>query len=486
MIKQLTKKLISPQSKSEDKRRHEFILNVLLLYTITLLLLASSLIALLRPLLEAKDGNGMPLWAILSSVAFLTWLYSLSRKGRVYFSAFMLVGTYFFLSIYMIFLWGIEVQAALLFFVLSIVLSGILINALTSFWTAVLAGLVLFLGYVAQIKRFYSPNLIWKSVAWGGVEISVIIFIFLLIATLSWLSNREIEKSLNRARRSEKALKKERDLLEIRVKEKTEELKKAQMEKMAELSRFAEFGRLSSGIFHDLVNPLTALSLNIEMAKRNQANHENFQDAEEDLDKAITATRRMSKLINSVKKQITKDKDQELFCLNDEINEAIQILSYQARKKNASITFSAKSKIKTFANPIKFNQVVSNLISNALDAFPENETTEKETGGRVEIGLKIEKNEITLSVKDNGQGIPDNEQNKIFKPFFSTKKFSHGTGIGLSLAQSIVKKDFGGKIRVKSKENQGAEFIINFKQQNPYAKNQPAPFSAAKKQQIKK
>jgi len=75
------------------------------------------------------------------------------------------------------------------------------------------------------------------------------------------------------------------------------------------------------------------------------------------------------------------------------------------------------------------------------------------------MGDKPDSYRIEISVKDNGTGIPPRVLDKIFQPFFTTKPTGQGTGLGLSLAYDIVKAH-GGEIKVKTKEGEGSEFII--------------------------
>ena len=85
-----------------------------------------------------------------------------------------------------------------------------------------------------------------------------------ILATVAWLSNTEIEKALHRALGSERDLAKERDSLEIKVAERTQELQQAQTEQLIQQYRFIAFGRIAAGLFHDLASPLTSVSLNLE------------------------------------------------------------------------------------------------------------------------------------------------------------------------------------------------------------------------------
>ena len=99
-------------------------------------------------------------------------------------------------------------------------------------------------------------------------------------------------------------------------------------------------------------------------------------------------------------------------------------------------------------------QVLINLIKNAIQSFDE------QTDKRIELtGFASEKGRAAISVKDNGQGIDADALEKIFIPFFSTKK--NGSGIGLSLSKQIMRKH-EGRISVKSKLGDGTEFILRF------------------------
>jgi signal transduction histidine kinase len=110
--------------------------------------------------------------------------------------------------------------------------------------------------------------------------------------------------------------------------------------------------------------------------------------------------------------------------------------------------------------PQDIGRVLLNLYNNAFYAVTEK--TKKEIPGyepTVEVNTKKEKNKIIISVKDNGNGIPQKIADKIFQPFFTTKPTGEGTGLGLSLSYDIVKAH-GGEIKVETKQDEGATFII--------------------------
>jgi len=110
--------------------------------------------------------------------------------------------------------------------------------------------------------------------------------------------------------------------------------------------------------------------------------------------------------------------------------------------------------------PQHMGRVLVNLFNNAFYAVNEKKKTSG-TGYEPAISVSTKKldDKITITVKDNGNGIPQKIVDKIFQPFFTTKPTGQGTGLGLSLAYDIVKAH-GGEIKVETKEREGTEFII--------------------------
>jgi signal transduction histidine kinase len=135
-------------------------------------------------------------------------------------------------------------------------------------------------------------------------------------------------------------------------------------------------------------------------------------------------------------------------------------LSHKAQKAHVSLRFSAAQTITVFGDAAKFNQVILNLIANAIEAyFP---ADQDDSGRDVNVSLGKDEEMILLSIKDFGMGIAPENMEKIFEPFFTTKTQGQGIGIGLSLSKRIVEKDFGGAISVTSRVGEGTLFVIQF------------------------
>lgn len=477
-VKNFVGRITTPKSEAEDSRRQEFIFNIIALGSIVLLIIANAISVIESIALE--NYRGMSPYATMAILGWFVFLFYLSRRGKFRLASYLLLSAFFLLATYAASTWGVEIQVALLFYVLIIVMSGILIGSRFAFVSTVVATAVLLLVNYLHRNSFIEPNTYWKTESAGIADITMFGIIFGVVATVTWLSNSEIEKSLARARKSESDLKDERDSLEIKMEERTKQLKEAQAEKMTQLYRFAEFGRISSGLFHDLINPLNAVSLNLSKVddSGDAADKASIQESKQYLSNAVHAAKKLEDLVVAVRKQLAREETRTLFPIDDEVQHVIDVLSHKARKANVELRFvpceakdTAQSNIKIFGDAIKFNQVVLNLVANGIDACIE--VVSRIPSSRwVEVSLVEERETIVMLVEDNGIGIPDHHMDKIFEPFFTTKANGQGIGIGLSMAKRIVEKDFGGLLTAKSDGSKGALFRAAFpmgKQVTEYA-----------------
>lgn len=442
-------KAVDPRAVGEDDRRREFIFNVLIM---GLLVLGTSsfLLVLFKFITMGSSYQGVNPIFVFIPVAIYSTLYALSRRAHYRFASYTLIAIIFLIGTATMYMWGIQLNIGTLIYALVVVMAGILIGTrFAVIVTALSALLLLSLVYLAE-KKIHLPDISWNQ-ATGNYADAITFSVALgIIALVSWLSNREIYKSLNRARKSEAMLKEERDLLEVRVEERTKELKETQLEKMMQLYRFAEFGRISAGLLHDLTNPLTAVELNLEQL--------NSKKRSGLVKRALAGIHHMEEYVDAARKQFKKQTEMKVFSVQDEILQAIKILSQKARRARVGINMEKiRPAAELYGNPIKFNQLMVNLLSNAVDAY------DRQTGKaarEVSIGVKKNKKDVVITVKDQGRGFPQRNAQKIFEPFYTTKKSGKGMGIGLSISKNIVNNDFFGTITAKSSTKSGTTFTI--------------------------
>lgn len=446
---------IEPRSNNEDLKRREFILNIILGGSLLLSFLA--VIMVTSDFLKfEKQYTGAPPILQLFIFAIFIILYFLSRKGFFVIASYVLIGLYFIPITYTAYYWGADIPQGLITYALLIVVSGILIGTKFSFILTTIISLTIFVISYIQIN-ISSPKSYWRKELMGLDDVWVIIFTFIAILIVSWLSNREIEKSLNRARRSEADLQKERDSLEIKVVERTREIRELEAEKMLQVHRFAEFGKMAGGLFHDLVNPLTAAMLSVDEFKRKYGAE--LKEKSLDLEKILRNVNRMKIFTEAARKQMQNQELKGEFSPAEEISMALETLSYKARGAKVNLVFSPQKNIpKIYGNQIKFYRLMCDLISNAIDSYKA--LPKSENDRRINIEMAQKNNSIIVSVKDYGCGIKKDDMDKIFQPLFTTKEASEGTGLGLFVSKNTIENDFGGRIELESEEGKGTKFTI--------------------------
>lgn len=450
--------LAAPRSKDKDSARREFILNILLLSSLFL-----TFIAITTTIIGAIHTHSLystPKEIIIIFIIFLT-AYIASRRGHARLGSFIMIFFYLFITSYSSYRWGASMPEGLLVYCLVIVMSGILISSFFAFViTGIIAVILLVLIYFQSSGTLVSPVgwMIDAPTIRDGIVFGVTLFVIALVA---WLSNKEMEKALKRARASEAELRKQKDVLEIRVEQRTRELKQLQLEKIMQLYRFTEFGRLASGLFHDLVDPLNLVVLNLdELASQNKhVTSKELTNASELLARAVSGTKRMESFIKAARQQMQHQEELEDFSPEEEIEQTKLMLAYKAKEQQITITMDCPQELSLYGNPIKFRQVVSNLISNAIDSY---DTVTDNRQREILVRLQKDKKTLRLTVQDNGSGIAEEYREKMFDPWFTMKETSKGTGLGLFIVKDIVEKDFHGKIAVSSKVNVGTTFTIDF------------------------
>lgn len=455
------KKFIKPKSENDDLKRREFILNILLLGSLALSAVTTFQL-IYDVVIFGEFHTGVSPFLSLTIFLFFSFLLFLSRKGYFIISAYLFLIAYFLPIIYTLYNIKTSIVAPqiILSLAMLIIMAGILISAKFSFVITFIISILLSIFFYVHANSIIIRNFREEIFIWG--DILIFIITFFVIALVSWLSNREMEKSLERARSAEKDLQKERDMLEIRVEEKTRELKEAQMEKMLQMYRFSEFGKMAAGLFHDMVNPLTAAILDIDVVRKK---YKKEGKSLNDLIRIADSVKQARIFSEMARKQIYKSEEEVIkgeFSLGDEILAAMKTLSYKARRKNVEFVFQKMLKpIKIKGDAVHFYRIVCDLLSNAVDAYSNKPMTDE----LHKVIISLEESEkhngaYRFVVQDFGCGIPKENLQKIFEPLFTTKSFYEGTGLGLFVVKHAVENYFNGNIEVESEEGKGTKFAI--------------------------
>lgn len=398
--------------------------------------------------LGLHPGVGLPLALgialVFSGLGYVAW------KGNYLVAAWGLVTFFIPMALYPAYLWGImlpeaELLAALGIIVVSIVIGGRMSAGLS----LMICSVVLALGYL-QSAGVVQAQTGWLATAIESDDALFITGGLLLITVICWLANGEVEKLLSRAEDSEAALKTERDRLKTAVAEQSNELEAAQLEQTLAMERFAEFGRLSAGWMHDVANPLTAVSLNLEQLGEQQRS-ELLQEAQRGIG-------HIEEYIKAARMQLQNESEPCEFQVLAEIKRIATMLQYKARQARVELIIQKRGEVTFYGDVVRFNQVVANLIANAIEAY---ETAVRPLHRVVTVTIERDNERLLLRVHDWAAIIPRSNQARLFAPFYSTKKSrGHSIGIGLALVKRIVEDEFCGTIEVTSSRKHGTAFIL--------------------------
>lgn len=255
----------------------------------------------------------------------------------------------------------------------------------------------------------------------------------------------------------------------------------SQMEALAEdrakqlvhADRMATLGVMSAGIAHEINNPLTLVSSNIQILKKIWGKIDKvfvdclkkdcseskdldyiMKNIPETLDGVHNGARRISRIVKGLRVYTYKDKGEQSTCsLNNCIDEALELCN-NALKYHVTVEKQFDKNLPEIqANAQQLEQVFINLFVNATHAM------ESQKKGTLKITTSRKDRLLCAEIVDNGPGIPEDKIKNIWEPFYTTKAVGKGTGLGLSISQKII-NSHGGTIRVENNQDGGVRFII--------------------------
>ena len=258
-------------------------------------------------------------------------------------------------------------------------------------------------------------------------------------------------------------------------------------EKLLLAESMASLGRLTAGMAHEMNTPLAAvraalgeLLLLIDEYKASidapdvnvQDHHEIAKEMLSSAKLADSAAQRVAGFVRSIKAE-TRDlssQDHRRFDAVQVIRDALLLLNHAARNANCTIDLQAeRPSMQLFGSPGRFVQIVTNLVTNAIDASVD------KGGGPVTLLLTGTDGALELRVADRGTGIAPENMEKIFEPMYTSKPFGVGTGLGLPIVRDLTTGHFNGTVELESVVGSGTTFVLTFRDHAP----NPGPRGAA-------
>lgn len=285
-------------------------------------------------------------------------------------------------------------------------------------------------------------------------------------------------------------LAKQNEVLEEQVQTRTaelnaslEELKTTQAQ-LIQREKLASLGELTAGIAHEIQNPLNFVNnfaeVSVELVQEIQEERtrpgnerdegletEILDDLEQNVQKIAEHGKRAASIVRGMlqhsRASTGKKQDTDLNAL---IDESLRLAYHGFRAINKTFNATLETNFAPDVPLLKLvpedmGRVMVNLFNNAFYAVQQRSTQQTGYTPTVSVSTKAENGQATITIRDNGTGIPDEVINRIFQPFFTTKPTGEGTGLGLSLSYDIVTKGHSGSFAVNTQPGEFTEFVIS-------------------------
>jgi signal transduction histidine kinase len=348
-----------------------------------------------------------------------------------------------------------------------------------------------FAGTLAKQGTLASSELYLKTIPQGGFYLHFLPFLqgMLYVGNSTQLTEEELKLIQSVADAFSTAYARYEDFNKLeaakqQVENTLTDLEQAQTQ-LIQSEKMASLGELTAGIAHEIQNPLNFVNnfseinnelieeMNEELNKGNVAEAILIaKDVKNNQEKIYQHGKRADAIVKGMLQHSRSSTNaKEPTDINALANEYLRLAYHGLRAKDNSFNASMKTDFdETIGNiniiPQDIGRVILNLITNAFYAVAEKKKQQPDnyepivTVSTKSLGTSSgDEGKIEIRVSDNGNGIPQKILDKIFQPFFTTKPAGEGTGLGLSLSYDIVKAH-GGELKVKTKEEEGSEFII--------------------------
>lgn len=226
--------------------------------------------------------------------------------------------------------------------------------------------------------------------------------------------------------------------------------RKRLQEQLRKTERIAELGTVASGMAHEIGTPMNVILGRAEYLMERVKE----EPIKKGLQTIVAQVERITKVMNQLLSFARRrTPEQRALDLKDVVENSVEIFHERLARNRIRVELALDAACPlVHADADQMNQVLINLIMNAVHAMPD--------GGTLHIGLAPAGDMVKLTVADTGHGIPPEVASQIFDPFFTTKEFGKGTGLGLTVVKGIL-EEHGGSIAVESEPGKGTSFAIS-------------------------
>lgn len=320
-----------------------------------------------------------------------------------------------------------------------------------------------------QLMLFPSQARIVRGAGYSALAAALLLALF----ALAWWANHQRARRLEEGRASRRALQQAAEDLDRKIAQRTgelllanqhlearyaklqetEQMLRTTQNELVQAGKLAMLGQMAAGVTHELNQPLAAIRAfadnAVTLLARGRADA-----ASENLSQISAASARMGSIIGQLKGFARKSHDAvATIDLAQTIHASAALLEGEFRRHDVALTLDVPEALPVVGDAVRTEQVLINLLRNALDAV------ENASRRAVALSARREQTHAVVAIRDSGAGISEEVRQHLFEPFFTTKPSGKGLGLGLAISSSIVQA-MNGQLSAHNHAGGGAEFVL--------------------------
>jgi len=355
------------------------------------------------------------------------------RKQHYVLAGWIVMALYTFVATATLLTWGLNTPVGILAVGFVVFLSGVMLGPKHIPWVVLFVVAILLAVQHVHGSGYIDPDN--EALAKSSHYFDVLVYttILSIFALISWLSSKQTEYSLERAKVAESKVRAEKENLLEKLEEQSVRLRETQLQEMVSLYKFAAIGQSTTATLHELSNLLSVLSLDIDdigQQHRRSTAIVNSKDGIENI----------NDLVRQARRQLHNNRNVEIFNAIPTIEQVLREI--QPKFKLRGVEFQKhlpqRKSFQIIGDSLNVSHVLTILLNNALDACV------SVSNPKIIVKIQQEHNTLNIDVIDNGIGIATSQQASLFSPHQSTKP--SGLGIGLYITRHIIEHQLNGKI----------------------------------------
>lgn len=386
-------------------------------------------------------------WIAFTAFLYLIAVHFILSRGYIKIANWLIILLYEALAACILIHWGLTSVIGILGICFAILLPSILMAPRYIIFVTFMTFGILILTGTLHSTAIVIPTIYIPTPTSSLIDVITYMSILTIFAFIVWTSASKSSSTLRRALEAEEELRSQKHHLTIALEEESTKLRDSQLQQIQQLHRFAVIGQSATATLHELSNHLSILNLDIDDLKQQHKHSKAIANAEDGI-------RHLNHMVRKARAHLNEQSEAREFNAYPTISRALKDTAHKLTQHHIKLVRSRSTNRRSFrilGDNLHLTQCLTILINNAVDACA------NVSNAQITIVTAIDEEAMTITISDNGPGIPKDIRRHLFHPIVSAKPT--GLGVGLYIARHIIESEFEGNLElIPSKV--GANFRI--------------------------